>query len=393
MDFSNRWEKIEEIGKGGQGIVNRVIDKDKIETDIKNGKEIRNSIKYLASVHKEIDSYKLFKKAIIDIIRMQNPAYCGALKEYYKPEYASKEESEKAKERIKKEIEAMSKVSHPNLLKILNHDSDGEWFVSQYYPKGSLAKNLHKFKGNLKKALKAFRPLVEGVKVLHEKGIVHRDIKPQNVFLDENDNLILGDFGIVFFEDAEHKRISAKLEKVGSRDYMPSWLPRKKILEDIKPSFDIFTLGKLLYSMVSGELYLNLWYWDHPEYDLESKFPYDNSMKYAKEIFKKCIVQYEKDCYSNTSALLSKINKVLFFVKNRVDPIAPEKDRICKVCGIDSYKLRFSKDIHEEIAIKEFGLTKGERTHILKIFACNNCGHTQIFAQTPEGFYPDAWAN
>jgi serine/threonine protein kinase len=102
----------------------------------------------------------------------------------------------------------MSDILHPNLLKILDADPDAKWFVSQFHPNGTLVENQHQFVGNFSKALRAFRPLVEGVSELHKHGRVHRDIKPQNVFFDAADNLILGDFGLVFFTDADHTRLS-----------------------------------------------------------------------------------------------------------------------------------------------------------------------------------------
>ena len=386
MDYSNRWEKTEKLGEGGQGKVYRVIDKSKFK---KSGR-LEEIFKGIANnrLQEYKNKFEELRKAILEIVNMKDPANNGALKELHTPEDAR--DPDNAEKRIKREIEAMSKVSHPNLLKILDYDSDGKWFVSQYYPKGSLEKNLDIFKGNFSKALRAFRPLVEGVAVLHKhkKCIVHRDIKPQNVFLDENDNLILGDFGIVFFEDAEHTRLSAKYDNVGSRDWRPTWYDREMI-EDIKPSFDVFTLGKLLWSMVSGKSFLNLWYYDSPKNDLERMFPYDNSIKFAKEIFKECIVEYEKDCCINASILLKTIDRVLFDIENSVDSIAPGKDRKCKVCGIGIYKQKFTKDVHGLENLKDFGLTEGRE--ICKIFICAHCGHVQIFASTSGRNFPEAW--
>ena len=231
MDYSKKWEKTEKLGEGGQGKVYRVIDKDKFKIDEQINPPLEKSLKGYRIIDSQQTNKNIveFRKAILEIAKMDNPANNGALKELHKPKDARNPDN--AEKRIKREIEAMSKVSHPNLLKILDYDSDGKWFVSQYYPKGSLDKNLNKFKGNFKKALRAFRPLVEGVAVLHKhkKCIVHRDIKPQNVFLDENDNLILGDFGIVFFEDTEHTRISATLDNaMEEQNLPPNWKKRNK---------------------------------------------------------------------------------------------------------------------------------------------------------------------
>jgi hypothetical protein len=72
-------------------------------------------------------------------------------------------------------IQAMSRASHPHLLKIYEADPDVKWFVSQYHPRGTLAAHRDRFAGDFVQALKAFRPLVEGVATLHDRNIVHRD--------------------------------------------------------------------------------------------------------------------------------------------------------------------------------------------------------------------------
>ena len=86
--------------------------------------------------------------------------------------------------RIKKEIAVMQENLHPNLLKVLDADPDSKWFVSKYYSNETLDKprNRDRFTGDLAKSLRALRPLVQGVSELHKRGIVHRDIKPQNIF-------------------------------------------------------------------------------------------------------------------------------------------------------------------------------------------------------------------
>ena len=147
---------------------------------------------------------------MIGIVRMNDFSYHGALKVLHQPTEARN--AYRANDRIKLEIKAMSDILHPNLLRILDADSDSTWFVSQYHPNGTLVENQHRFVGNFAKALRAFRPLVEGVSELHKKDRVHRDIKPQKIFFDAADNLILGDFGLIFFTDTHHTRLSDTLE-------------------------------------------------------------------------------------------------------------------------------------------------------------------------------------
>jgi len=208
MDYKDRWEIIEELGQGGQGKVYRVLDKYTFhrKEDLRN--MIKASIiKFAGTQTEEMkeEALELFKESVLQVTRMQDVNNHGALKVLHKPEDAR--DAERAEERIKHEIQAMAGIKHPNLLTILDADTDSKWFVSQYHPKRKLIKSLNRFAGDFPKALRAFRPLVEGVSELRKKGIVHRDIKPQNIFIDSDDNLVLGDFGLVFFTDEHHTSV------------------------------------------------------------------------------------------------------------------------------------------------------------------------------------------
>ena len=73
---------------------------------------------------------------------------------------------------------------------------------------------------------------------------------------------------------------------------MPAWAFTKRV-EDITPAFDVFSLGKLLWAMVSGRPVLNLWYFDRPEYNLADMFPDSPSIGLANPLLGKCIVEHE----------------------------------------------------------------------------------------------------
>ena len=227
MDYSEKWEiRGEMIGEGGQGKVYRVIPRSMGYYSVDTS--IIHAIKEIASQssgkeHRELQ-FEQFKKNLFLLFEREKPINQKALKVLHKlPEDAR--DFELAEERRKNEIKAMSEISHPNLLNIVDYDLDSKWYASDYFQKGSLSNHLNIFAGDFPKTLKAFRPLVEGVAKLHKQRNVHRDIKPQNIFLDANNNLILGDFGLVFFLDDQRTRISETLENVGSRDWMPGWAP------------------------------------------------------------------------------------------------------------------------------------------------------------------------
>src|SRR6185436_16604940 len=121
--------------------------------------------------------------------------------------------------------------------------------------------------------------LVEGVATLHRSKQVHRDIKPDNIFVASDGRLVLGDFGLVFFEDDGHTRVSDTFENVGSRDWMPLWAQSMRI-DEVEPNFDVFCLGKTLWYMVNGGGKLLAWYFEDPKFDLGRRFPNRPEMRH-----------------------------------------------------------------------------------------------------------------
>ncbi len=173
MDYQKRWRYSEEIGEGGQGKVYRVLDNFKIRIDeniflrLSDLLKKFNTSRNLLSVRENFSS---LRKLFAAIGSMDDPNNQGALKVLHEPK--EEQDAEQAEARIKIEIQAMSELNHPNLLKILDHDPDGKWFVSEFHPKGSLDKNKNLFTGDFVSAIKALCPLVEGVSEIHKKNKV-----------------------------------------------------------------------------------------------------------------------------------------------------------------------------------------------------------------------------
>lgn len=211
MQYKERWEEIEEIGVGGQGKVIRVFDMQKVQLDLSI---LTEAIADIRGNRRSEELKEKIRKGIAKIARAENPLNYGALKILHSPNEARNFAD--AENRLKRELEAMEQADHPNLLQVLDYNLQEKWFVSQYYPNGTLQNRSDWFTGQVERALTAIRLIVDGVATLHKDRIVHRDIKPENIFVDERDQLVLGDFGLVFFEDPGHTRISGTLENVGS---------------------------------------------------------------------------------------------------------------------------------------------------------------------------------
>ena len=197
--------------------------------------------------------------------------------------------------------------------------------------------------------------------------------------------LILGDFGLVFFSDELHTRISGTFENVGSRDWMPGWAFGMRV-EEIKPTFDVFSLGKLLWAMISKVSILQLWYYKQPQFNLEKMFPNSPHIEFAKELFKKCIVEHEEDCLPDAVALLKEIDQVLSLIDMHADLIGDDIIRLCKVCGIGHYKLILNKGDYTG----NFGISPAQGQ--FKIFTCTHCGNVQLFSFSGSQD-PPAWSS
>ena len=371
MQYKKRWEEIENIGEGGQGKVIRVLDKQKVQVDLLVD-SFNKAFQLARQRDTKLDADKLIRKRIAEIMHAENPMNHGALKILHSPDDARNFAD--AEERLKHELKAMEQSDHPNLLKIEDLNLEEKWFVSKYYSNGTLKDRSDWFTGQVERTLTAIRAVVEGVATLHKGQIVHRDIKPENIFVDEKEQLILGDFGLVFFEDPGHTRLSGTYENVGSSAWMPLWAMSER-MEDVTPSFDVFSLGKTIWAMVSRKPFLRLWYHRREEFNLEKMFPDKPEMALLNGLLDKCIVEDEKDCLENADLLLNEIDSLLGALRLGAD-LMSDTERPCRVCGFGKYQLRVNRN-HDDIYNFGFEPRGG---HAFKIFVCDNCGNVQLFS-------------
>jgi serine/threonine protein kinase len=388
MEKRGKWESIKELGEGGQGKV--YLSRD---TTIAGDREqrladIKQSIAGLAGAQ-HYETQRKTAEALVDAISLLSPntvdaSSLGALKVLHKP----KQENgyDKALERMRQEVTILKQLQHPNILKILDHSIEERWFVGEYHANQTLWDHKERFKGDMLGALTAFKPLVEGVVELHKANRVHRDIKPHNVFIAADGRLVLGDFGIVFFDDPDHTRVTNTYENVGSRDWMPMWAAGMRI-EDTRPTFDVFGLGKLLWAMLSGRSLLPLWYHHKRAYELEEMFPKEESIKWARIILDRCIVEDEDNCLSSASQLLELVDEVLHAVKRHGQVVGERIERRCRVCGQGRYELVINEDT---TSLRNFGLSPAG-VSTFKVFKCSRCGHVELFHFDDPKSKPMAW--
>jgi len=154
-------------------------------------------------------------------------------------------------DRFENEAYIQSSVNHPNIARLYEYVSSGEMhcIVMEYVEGESLDSYLHK-KGKLssEETEKILIQIASALAYLHEKDIVHRDIKPQNFKIQPDGTVKMLDFGI-----AKHK-YSPKLTQqgfvVGTTEYMAP----EQFQEQVQKKSDIWSLGVLVYEMLTGYL-------------------------------------------------------------------------------------------------------------------------------------------
>ncbi len=207
-------------------------------------------------------------------------------------------------------LNCTNKIQHPHLLKIVDKNLGWHWFVTEYQAGGTLEHHIEKYRGNLLAALTAIRPIAEAVSKMHEAGTVHRDIKPGNIFIGSAGELILGDAGLVFFVDDKESRLTSIYESIGTDDYMPEWV-REPPLKTVPMSMDVFALDKVIWAMVAGRPTCRLWHVTKPQNELETMFPDDPSIRWARFILDRTVVEEESDCIDHAGHLLVVIDKAI----------------------------------------------------------------------------------
>lgn len=158
------------------------------------------------------------------------------------------EDSEKLR-KIEGEIKVMQKLSHCNVLRLFEYfqHKNHVFIILEYCFKGDLQKHL-RTEGHLKeeKARKYFFQIASGLQHIHDNNIIHRDIKPDNILIDEFDQCKICDFGISRAIDPE--------ELIREQCGTPAYLAPEIVLEKGHRGFgpDIWALGVLLYGMLTG---------------------------------------------------------------------------------------------------------------------------------------------
>jgi eukaryotic-like serine/threonine-protein kinase len=164
--------------------------------------------------------------------------------------YASDEEFV---ERFKREAQSAAALSHPNIVSIFDRGAseDGTYYIAMEYLPGGTLKDRIISRGALpaRTAAAVALQIAQALRVAHERGVIHRDIKPHNILITDSGDVKVTDFGIA--RAASSSTMTRTGSILGTAHYIS---PEQAMGEPVGPASDLYSLGVVLYEMLTGRV-------------------------------------------------------------------------------------------------------------------------------------------
>jgi hypothetical protein len=212
------------------------------------------------------------------------------------------------------EVETLARLDHPNVVPIFDASSwSGLPYLTMKFVAGkTLYHHLERMRRDPPAAARLLAKVARAVHYLHQKGVVHRDLKPLNILLDTGDEPMVADFGLVKLADDDQGH-SISLVPLGTRQYMS---PEQTMggRENYTPACDIWALGVILYELLAGyrpfshedtaELYRQIRFDPTPPLPARANAPAG-----LEAIARKCLAKSVGDRYATADAVAADLEK------------------------------------------------------------------------------------
>lgn len=220
-------------------------------------------------------------------------------------------------ERFKREIRLARKITHRNVLRTYDYgEAEGVYFISMEFVRGYTLNELMDEAPSRQMPSRATigiaRQICRGLQAAHEQGIIHRDIKPQNVLIDAKGEVKLMDFGVARMTEAAEAMTQAGLI-VGTPHYMS---PEQVQGKQLDPRTDVYAMGVLLYELLVGRRpfestsltgVLTAHIMEKPRPPIEAR---PDVGRDVNAIVMRCLEKDPAARYSDAGALLSDLDRV-----------------------------------------------------------------------------------
>ncbi|MCC7107037.1 MAG: serine/threonine protein kinase, partial [Chloroflexi bacterium] len=152
-------------------------------------------------------------------------------------------------DRFRQEARAVSSLRHRSILTVFDYgEQDGTTFMVSEYLGGGTLESVLGYPVPVQRAVELIHPIAEALDYAHSRGMVHRDVKPSNILLDEHGQPVLTDFGVARMVGGG-TRLTATGAAVGTPEYMA---PEQASGEGATAASDQYALGIVLYEMLTG---------------------------------------------------------------------------------------------------------------------------------------------
>jgi serine/threonine protein kinase len=162
-------------------------------------------------------------------------------------------DSHGALQRFRREAQAVASLDHPNILPIheVSESEDGlPFFSMKFAEKGSLRENVASLRDEPRKCVRLIAKVVRAVEYAHSRGVLHRDLKPGNILLDDRGEPLVSDFGLAKLLDANND-LTRSLTTFGTAGFIA---PEQAggAAADFTAAADVYSLGAVLFNLLAG---------------------------------------------------------------------------------------------------------------------------------------------